>query len=70
MPPDDIPQTRKDGLRHYLAQIALSVTGPTVFSAYVFAAWSLAANIGPTRSSPGPKGRSRAGSSGWARRFY
>jgi hypothetical protein len=52
MRPDDIPKTRDAGRRHYLAPIAHSLTGPTVLSAYVFAVWSLAANIGLTHSFP------------------
>ena len=51
-PPDEIPQTGHDGLHRYLSPIALSVVGPTVFSAYVFAFWSLAADIGLTHSFP------------------
>jgi hypothetical protein len=51
-PPHEIPQTINDGLRRYFAPIALPVVGPTVFSAYVFAFWSLAADIGLTHSFP------------------
>jgi hypothetical protein len=29
-PPDDIPQSRNDGLRYYMALIALVITGPIV----------------------------------------
>jgi hypothetical protein len=50
MPPDEPLQTSDDGLRHYLALIALSVAGPAVLSAYVFAGWSLTAEIGLTHS--------------------
>jgi len=49
-PPHEIPQTINDGLPRYFAPI--SVLGPTVFSAYVFAFWSLAADIGLTHSFP------------------
>ena len=52
MRPNEIPQTRDNGLRRYIAPIGVSLAGPTVFSAYVFALWSLAANIGLTRSFP------------------
>jgi multisubunit Na+/H+ antiporter MnhB subunit len=52
MPPDNIPRTRNDSSRHYLAPIAHSVTGPILLSAYVFALWSLAADIGLTHSFP------------------
>jgi hypothetical protein len=51
MPPDDSPRTSDDGL-HHLAVIALSVTRPAVFAAYVFAGWSLTAEIGLTHSFP------------------
>jgi len=52
MRPDEVPQTRDNGLRGYFAPIAFSVAGPTVFSAYVFAFWSLADKIGLTHSFP------------------
>lgn len=51
-PPNNIPQTRNDGLRYYMALIALVVAGPTVLCAYVFALWVLTANIGLTNSFP------------------
>ncbi|HEX4165936.1 MAG TPA: hypothetical protein VHZ55_10730 [Bryobacteraceae bacterium] len=51
-PPNNISQSRNDGLRYYMALIALGVTGPTVLCAYVFAVWGLTANIGLTNSFP------------------
>jgi hypothetical protein len=47
MPPDEPLQTSDDGLRHYLALLALSFAGPAVLSAYVFAGWSLTAGNRP-----------------------
>jgi multisubunit Na+/H+ antiporter MnhB subunit len=52
MPPHRVAQTSDKGPRRYFAPIAVSVAGPTVFSAYVFAVWSLAADIGLTHSFP------------------
>ena len=52
MPSHKVAQTRDNGPRCYFAPIVVSVAGPTVFSAYVFAFWSLAADIGLTHSFP------------------
>jgi hypothetical protein len=70
MPAHEVAEARDNGLRRYFAPIAVSVAGPTVFSVYVFAFWSLAADIGLTHSFPWSADRSRAGSSGWQWRFY
>jgi hypothetical protein len=49
-PPNTIPQTTNDDLRHYMELIALVATRPIVLSANVFAVWGLTANIGLTNS--------------------
>jgi hypothetical protein len=48
IPANSIFKSSNDGLRYYMALIALVVTGPTVLSAYVFAVWGLTANMGFT----------------------
>jgi hypothetical protein len=49
---NSIPEAQKKGLRYYMALIALAVTGPTLFSAYVFALWDLTASMGLTKAFP------------------
>lgn len=39
-------------LSYCVAFIALVITGPTVLSAYIFAAWGLTADLGLTHSFP------------------
>ena len=52
IPLDKPSKTSGDGLRQFLALTVLSVTGPAVLSAYVFAGWSLTADMGFTHSFP------------------
>jgi hypothetical protein len=51
-PLNNVPEAHKNGFRYYMGLIALVVTGPTVFSVYVFALWSLTASIGLTKAFP------------------
>jgi hypothetical protein len=51
-PLDKVPESKKNDSRSYLAFLALVVTGPAVFSAYVFAVWDLTAGMGLTKAFP------------------
>jgi len=51
-PLNNVPEAQKNCLRYYMALIAFVVTGPTVFSAYVFAFWGLTASMGLAKAFP------------------
>lgn len=51
-PLNNVPEAHQNGWPYYMGVIALAVTGPTVFSAYVFALWDLTASMGLTKAFP------------------
>jgi hypothetical protein len=51
-PLERLTQSKNRGMHYYMRLMGIVVTGPAVFSAYVFAAWDLTANLGLTSFFP------------------